>query len=48
LILELAGEFPQVNSTLKAGDFNFTVLDANKNRINTVKVAITNPSTDDE
>jgi gliding motility-associated protein GldE len=40
LVLELAGEFPQVNAVLKAGDFDFTVLESNKNRINTVKVTI--------
>lgn len=40
LVLELAGEFPDVNETISAGDFYFTVLDITKNRINTVKVVI--------
>lgn len=40
LVLEIAGEFPQVNSVVSAGDFDFTVLDVHKNRINTVKVTI--------
>jgi CBS domain containing-hemolysin-like protein len=40
LVLELAGEFPQINAVLQAGDFDFTVLESNKNRINTVKVTI--------
>lgn len=40
LVLEIAGEFPQVNSVVTAGDFDFTVLDVHKNRINTVKVTI--------
>jgi putative hemolysin len=40
LVLEIAGEFPEVNDTVRAGDFSFTVLEVNKNRINTVKVSI--------
>jgi CBS domain containing-hemolysin-like protein len=40
LVLELAGEFPDVNETITAGDFYFTVLDITKNRINSVKVVI--------
>jgi Mg2+/Co2+ transporter CorC len=40
LVLEIAGEFPQVNSIVEAGDFQFMVLESNKNRINTVKVTI--------
>jgi CBS domain containing-hemolysin-like protein len=43
LVLEIAGEFPQVNSVVTAGDFDFTILEVNKNRINTVKVTI-NPN----
>jgi gliding motility-associated protein GldE len=43
LVLEIAGEFPQVNDVITAGDFTFTVLEVNKNRINTVKVAIDRP-----
>jgi gliding motility-associated protein GldE len=40
LVLEIAGEFPETNETISAGDFDFTVLELNKNRINTVKVTI--------
>jgi putative hemolysin len=47
LVLEIAGEFPQVNSTITAGDFNFTVLDSNKSRINTVKVTINQRDNED-
>ncbi|MBB1286302.1 gliding motility-associated protein GldE [Flavisolibacter sp. BT320] len=40
LILELAGEFPQVNEKVSSGDFDFTVLEAEKNRIKSVKIYI--------
>lgn len=40
LVLELAGEFPQINSAITCGDFLFTVLEADKNRILQVKVTI--------
>lgn len=40
LVLEIAGEFPEVNETITSGDFRFTVLEVNKNRINSVKVTI--------
>ena len=40
LVLELAGKFPAQDETVTAGDFHFTVLEINKNRINTVKVTI--------
>jgi putative hemolysin len=40
LVLELAGEFPSVNETVKTGDFDFTVLEIEKNRIKTVKIFI--------
>ncbi len=40
LVLEIAGKFPSQDETITAGDFNFTILDINKNRINTVKVTI--------
>ena len=33
LVLELAGEFPQVNDVINSGDFDFTVLEVNNNRI---------------
>lgn len=40
LVLELAGEFPSVNETVKTGDFDFTVLEIEKNRIKSVKIFI--------
>jgi putative hemolysin len=40
LVLELAGEIPQPLQVLKAGDFEFTVLEIEKNRIQKVKVTI--------
>lgn len=40
LVLELAGQFPSVNDVINTGDFDFTVLEADKNRIVLVKVAI--------
>ncbi|MEI6949136.1 gliding motility-associated protein GldE [Paraflavisolibacter sp. H34] len=40
LVLEIAGEFPAVNTTISAGDFDFTVLEVHKNRITSVKVTI--------
>jgi gliding motility-associated protein GldE len=39
LVLELAGEFPQVNAEIHCGDFTFTVLETESNRIKLVKVA---------
>jgi gliding motility-associated protein GldE len=42
LVLEIAGKFPTANETVKTGDFNFTVLEIAKNKINTVKVTIRN------
>ncbi|HEX7846998.1 MAG TPA: transporter associated domain-containing protein, partial [Chitinophagaceae bacterium] len=40
LVLELAGEFPEPNTMLTAGDFDFTVLETDNNRIRLVKVTI--------
>jgi len=40
LVLEIAGEFPEVNETVSSGDFDFTVLEINRNRIASVKVTI--------
>ena len=40
LVLEIAGEFPQVAETVTSGDFNLTVLEAEKARIKTVKIFI--------
>ena len=40
LVLELSGEFPTTNTVVAIGDFEFTVLEAYKNRIMEIKVAI--------
>lgn len=40
LVLEIAGEFPEVNSSVEAGDFTFIPLEITRNRIDKVKVII--------
>jgi gliding motility-associated protein GldE len=40
LVLEIAGEFPQVEEEVVSGDFVFVPLEINKNRIDKVKVII--------
>ena len=40
LVLELSGEFPTTNSIVTTGDFEFTVMEAYKNRIMEIKVTI--------
>ncbi len=40
LVLEIAGEFPQVNQRVVSGDFELTVLETERNRIKTVKIFI--------
>jgi putative hemolysin len=40
LMLEVAGEIPKTNDVLTIGDFVFTILEVNRNRIQKVKVAI--------
>jgi CBS domain containing-hemolysin-like protein len=40
LVLEIAGEFPQINEEVVINDFIFTPLDINKNRIEKVKINI--------
>ena len=40
LVLEIAGEFPQANTSLVSGDFTFIPLEINKNRIDKVKIII--------
>lgn len=44
LVLELAGAFPTVNETVNSGDFSFTVLETERNRIKTVKIFINHDS----
>ncbi len=46
LVLEIAGEFPQVNETLENSGFIFIPLEINKNRIDKVKVIIQPAKTD--
>lgn len=48
LVLEIAGEFPQANSTLISGDFTFVPLEINKNRIDKVKISIQENKTPQE
>lgn len=43
LVLEVAGEFPSVNDVVSCGDFDFTVLQAENNRVKLVKVTIKQP-----
>jgi CBS domain containing-hemolysin-like protein len=40
LVLELAGEIPPVNRIIPSGEFEFTVLEVLKNRINKIKITI--------
>lgn len=40
LLLELTGEFPALNTTINCGDFEFTSLQADNNRIQLVKVSL--------
>ncbi len=40
LILEVAGEIPKVNDTVDIGDFQFVILEVDKNRIRKVKVIV--------
>ena len=40
LVLELAGEIPKVLQVVASGDFEFTVLEVTKNRIDKIKVTI--------
>jgi putative hemolysin len=40
LVLEIAGEFPQINTVFEGGDYSFVPLEINKNRIDKVKILI--------
>ena len=40
LVLELAGAIPAVNEVISSGDFEFTVLEVEKNRLQKIKVTI--------
>lgn len=47
LILEVAGEIPKVNDSVKEGNFEFNILEVERNRITKVKVTVTREETDD-
>jgi CBS domain containing-hemolysin-like protein len=40
LVLEIAGEFPEINEEVVSGNFTFVPLEINKNRIEKVKITI--------
>jgi CBS domain containing-hemolysin-like protein len=40
LVLELAGEFPKVNAEITSGDFLFTVMEVDNNRVKLVKITM--------
>jgi putative hemolysin len=46
LVLELAGEIPSVSQVVQSGDFQFTVLELEKHRINKIKITIKPQQTD--
>ncbi len=43
LVLELAGEIPKENQEITIGDFTFTILEIDKNRIKKVKITVNPP-----
>jgi CBS domain containing-hemolysin-like protein len=40
LVLEVAGEIPVLNQVISVGDFDFTIQEVSKNRIQKIKVSI--------
>jgi len=40
LVLEIAGRFPAVNDVVSSGDFEFTILELDRNRIKKVKISV--------
>jgi gliding motility-associated protein GldE len=40
LVLEIAGEIPKVNEEINSGDFDFTILEVVKNRLQKIKITI--------
>ncbi len=40
LVLELAGDFPAINRVITCGDFDFTVMEVERNRLNKIKATI--------
>lgn len=47
LVLEIAGEFPQVNEEVISGNYTFVPLEINKNRLDKIRVTIKNPGSTD-
>jgi gliding motility-associated protein GldE len=45
LVLEIAGEFPQVNEAVDSGNYIFIPLEINKNRLDKIQVTIKTPDT---
>jgi putative hemolysin len=45
LVLEIAGEFPQVNEEVESGNYIFIPLEINKNRLDKIKISIKKPDT---
>lgn len=43
LVLEIAGKIPQANEVIPCGDFNFTVLELEKNKLQKIKINIRPP-----
>jgi Mg2+/Co2+ transporter CorC len=48
LVLELAGEFPKLNAEIPCGDFVFTVVELDSNRVKLVKVTLNPKDTHDK
>jgi putative hemolysin len=40
LVLEIAGKFPKVNDVIASGDFEFTILELDRNRIKKIKITV--------
>lgn len=45
LVLEIAGEIPQLNQVISSGDFDFTVVELEKIRLKKIKVTVKPPTT---
>ena len=48
LVLELSGEIPQNGKKISSGDFEFTVIDAEKTRINKIKITVNLKQSEEE
>lgn len=40
LVLEIAGQFPRTNDIVTSGDFDFTILELDRNRIKKIKISV--------